>query len=49
MNIEQCGFIFIICLFVGAGIGLFCGNIEAGGAIGLGIGVIFIALFRKRI
>lgn len=49
MNIEQCGFLFIICLFVGAGIGFLCGNIQAGGAIGLGLGVICIALFRKRV
>lgn len=48
MSIEQSGFIFIICLFLGAGLGMLLGSIKIGGAIGLGLGIVAIAVFRNE-
>ncbi|WP_164214436.1 hypothetical protein [Virgibacillus sp. YIM 98842] len=48
MNLANTGIAFITCLLLGAGIGLLLGNLEAGGAIGLGAGLIFVAVFRKK-
>ncbi|WP_165769044.1 hypothetical protein [Virgibacillus profundi] len=48
MKYASVGFTFIVCLLLGAGIGLLFGNLEVGGAIGFGAGIISIALFRKK-
>ncbi|WHX25327.1 hypothetical protein QNH47_14335 [Virgibacillus halodenitrificans] len=47
MNYSGVGLIFISCLSVGSGVGLLFGALEAGGAIGLGAGILFTAIFRK--
>lgn len=47
MNLEKSGFVFICCLLLGVGFGVLFGNVKTGGAIGLGLGIIAIALFRK--
>jgi hypothetical protein len=48
MDLANTGIMFIACLLLGAGIGLLFGNLEAGGAIGLGAGLISIVVFRKK-
>ncbi|WP_165767990.1 hypothetical protein [Virgibacillus indicus] len=48
MEYAGAGFTFAVCLFLGAGIGLLLGNLEAGGAVGLGAGIISVVLFRKK-
>lgn len=47
MSTEISGFIFICCLLLGLGMGMLFGSIRTGGAIGLGLGIVVIALFRK--
>jgi Na+/proline symporter len=37
------GVVFVGCMFLGAGIGMLFGKMEAGGAIGMGIGFIAMA------
>lgn len=36
------GLMFVGCMFVGAGLGLFFGHVAAGGALGMGVG--FLAM-----
>jgi mannose/fructose/N-acetylgalactosamine-specific phosphotransferase system component IIC len=48
MGLSSTGIMFISCLILGAGIGLFLGNLEMGGSIGLGAGLISIVVFRKK-
>lgn len=47
MNYSGVGLIFISCLSVGAGVGLLFGELEVGGTIGLGAGIVLTAIFRK--
>ncbi|MBM7599647.1 hypothetical protein JOC34_002015 [Virgibacillus halotolerans] len=47
MNVEKSGLVFLGLLLLGAGIGAFAGDVKIGSAIGLGAGIITIALFRK--
>jgi len=42
------GLIFVACMFIGGGIGLAIGRVEVGGAIGMGVGFILMALVRTR-
>ncbi|WP_179151837.1 hypothetical protein [Oceanobacillus senegalensis] len=48
MNDAMIGFCFLLCLLVGIGIGVIFQAIEVGGAIGLGIGLLVVSLFRKK-
>ncbi len=48
MSDATAGLTFVTCLLLGAGIGMLFGHLEAGGAIGLGLGIVSIALFRKN-
>ena len=47
LNVEKSGIVFLGLLLLGAGIGAFAGDVKIGSAIGLGAGIITIALFRK--
>lgn len=40
------GLVFVASMFIGAGIGLLFGRPDAGGAIGMGIGFLLMALLR---
>ncbi|WP_170140687.1 hypothetical protein [Oceanobacillus arenosus] len=42
------GFIFGICLILGMGLGLLFNSIEIGGAIGLGVGLLILIIFRNK-
>ncbi|MFD2044185.1 hypothetical protein ACFSTA_09845 [Ornithinibacillus salinisoli] len=48
MQYERAGFALISCLLVGTLIGMVFGNLEAGGTIGLGAGMLAIVLLRKN-
>lgn len=49
MNYESGGLVFVGCLILGSGIGMLFDNVAAGGAIGMGVGFIAMAIFgRKR-
>jgi hypothetical protein len=45
--VEKSGIAFIGLLLLGVGIGAIAGDVKVGSAIGLGAGIIAIALFRK--
>lgn len=47
LKIEKSGIVFICLLLVGAGIGALVGDVKIGSAIGLGTGIVVIALFRQ--
>jgi hypothetical protein len=42
------GLFFVACMFVGGGIGLALGRPDVGGAIGMGVGFILMALVKTR-
>lgn len=42
------GLLFVACLFIGGGIGLAFGRPEVGGAIGMGVGFLVMALVALR-
>ena len=42
------GLIFVALMFIGAGIGLIFGRPDAGGAIGMGIGFLAMALIKTK-
>ncbi len=42
------GLIFVGCMFIGGGLGLLFGRPEVGGAVGMGIGFLAMALFRIK-
>ncbi|CDQ41135.1 MULTISPECIES: hypothetical protein [Virgibacillus] len=48
MSDATAGLTFVTCLLLGTGVGMLFGQLEAGGAIGLGLGIITIGVFRKR-
>lgn len=48
MDAANAGLMFVICLLLGTGIGLLFGSLEMGGWIGLGAGLVSVAVFRKR-
>ncbi|WP_170138775.1 hypothetical protein [Oceanobacillus chungangensis] len=48
MNDAIIGFIFGICLIIGMGLGLLFNSIEMGGAIGLGVGLLMLLIFRNQ-
>lgn len=48
MNAQKAGIAFISCLAIGSGLGFYFDSFEVGGGIGLGLGVISIALFRGK-
>jgi hypothetical protein len=43
------GLVFVACMFIGAGIGLMFKRPDVGGAIGMGLGFLFMALVRVRV
>ena len=45
---KASGLVFVACMFVGGGIGLALGRPDVGGAIGMGIGFILMALVKTR-
>ncbi|GGA77780.1 hypothetical protein [Ornithinibacillus halotolerans] len=47
MNNVKSGIAFLGFLFTGFGVGLFMNNIEAGGAVGFGLGMLSILIMRK--
>lgn len=47
MKIEKSGVVFICLLLVGAGVGALVGDVKIGSAVGLGMGIVVIALFRQ--
>lgn len=49
MNYGQGGIAFVGCLFLGSGVGMLVDNVAAGGAIGMGVGFLAMAVLgRKR-
>ena len=52
MNIHQSDFyknpLFVGCMFVGIGIGMYVGETGAGTMIGMGVGFLFRGLFSKK-
>jgi len=42
------GLVFVALMFIGAGIGLFFGRPDVGGAIGMGVGFLVMAFVRAR-
>ncbi len=40
------GLVFVGCMFLGAGIGIYYGSMKMGGAIGMGIGFLAMAAIR---
>ena len=38
------GLLFVGCMFIGAGIGMLYDNVKVGGAIGMGVGFIAMAI-----
>lgn len=42
------GLVFVACMFIGGGIGLLFGRPDVGGAIGMGVGFLLMAIFRSR-
>jgi len=42
------GLVFVACMFIGAGIGLFFGRPDVGGCLGMGIGFLIMAFLRAR-
>ena len=42
------GLVFVACMFIGAGIGMLFNETAAGGAIGMGIGFLIMAILRSR-
>ena len=42
------GLVFVACMFIGGGIGLLLGRPDVGGAIGMGVGFLIMALLRTR-
>ena len=45
---EIGGLVFVACMFIGAGIGLLFGRADVGGAIGMGVGFLAMALLKSR-
>jgi hypothetical protein len=43
------GLVFVACMFIGAGIGLMFKRPDVGGAIGMGVGFLSMALVRTRV
>ena len=42
------GLVFVACMFIGGGIGLALGRPDVGGAIGMGVGFVLMAVLRSR-
>jgi len=40
------GLVFVGCMFIGAGIGMYFNKVKVGGAIGMGVGFIGMAITR---
>lgn len=47
MNYVRSGMAFFGFLITGTGVGLFFHNIEAGGAVGFGLGILSILVLRR--
>lgn len=45
---EISGLVFVACMFIGGGIGLLFGRPDVGGAIGMGVGFLLMAIFRGK-
>lgn len=42
------GLVFVGCMFLGAGIGMYFGAVRIGGAIGMGVGFLAMALLIAK-
>ena len=45
---ERAGLVFVALMFIGAGVGLLFGRPDVGGAIGMGLGFLAMAILRSR-
>ena len=45
---DLSGLVFVACMFIGGGIGLLFGRPDVGGAIGMGIGFLLMAILRGK-
>ncbi|HDI86540.1 MAG TPA: hypothetical protein ENF83_03955 [Candidatus Korarchaeota archaeon] len=45
---ERAGLVFVALMFIGAGVGLLFGRPDVGGAIGMGLGFLAMAVLRSR-
>ncbi|MFD1850916.1 hypothetical protein [Oceanobacillus bengalensis] len=48
MNDALLGILFLACLVLGMVCGMVFQSIEIGGAVGLGVGLIILILFRRK-
>jgi len=42
------GLVFVACMFIGGGLGLAFGRPDVGGAIGMGVGFLLMAMLRAK-
>ena len=42
------GLVFVACMFIGGGIGLLFGRPDVGGAVGMGVGFLLMAILRGK-
>ena len=45
---DLSGLIFVACMFIGGGIGLLFGRPDVGGAVGMGVGFLLMAILRGK-
>ena len=45
---DTSGLVFVACMFIGGGIGLLFGRPDVGGAVGMGVGFLLMAVLRGK-
>ena len=45
---DLSGLVFVACMFIGGGIGLLFGRPDVGGAVGMGVGFLLMAILRGK-